>query len=57
MKNSIKNFIKNEDGLTTLEYVALAFGILLSAIGAVRVLGGSTGKRFNKITDEMTKDN
>lgn len=57
MRNAIKTFIKNEDGLTTLEYVALAFGILLAAIGAVRFLGASTKKRFDTLNNEMTKTN
>lgn len=53
----VKNFIKDENGLTTLEYIALAFGILLVVIGTVRLVGGTTRSRFNRINNEMSQNN
>lgn len=53
--NKIKQFIKNEDGMTTVEYALLAVGIFLAIFGLVRVLGKSTGDRFNDMSKELNK--
>lgn len=55
MKNMIKKFVKEEDGMTTVEYALLAVGIFLAIFGLVRVLGTSTGARFEDMSDELNR--
>lgn len=51
----LKRFIKEEDGMTTVEYALLAVGIFLAIFGLVRVLGQSTGNRFKDMSNELNK--
>lgn len=57
MNKFIKEFVKNEDGVTTLEYVALAFCLLVAILVAARALGGTTSGRFNRLNNEMSQNN
>lgn len=54
---SLKNFISNESGMTTVEYALLAVGIFIAVFAVVRTLGKSTGDRFNDMAGELNKKN
>ncbi len=50
MKNAIKKFLKEEDGLTTVEY-AIAGGLVgLAVVGAFQALGLKVGGVITAIT-------
>ena len=43
----IKNFLRNEDGPTAVEYAVMVALIIIVAIGAVKLLGEKTSSTFN----------
>ncbi len=50
----IRNFVKEEDGATALEYGLLAALIAAVIIGAVTTLGQTVGNTFNNIASSMS---
>lgn len=55
IKKVSRDFIKNEDGMTTVEYVLLAVFIFLAVVAVVRILGKTMGKKFNQVDSELNK--
>lgn len=55
IKKITKNFIQNEDGMTTVEYVLLAVFIVLAVVAVVRILGKTMGTKFTKVNTELNK--
>lgn len=54
MKDSILNFIRDEEGLTTVEY-AIAGGLVgAAAIGAFMLLGTQVARIINVIVTALT---
>ena len=53
MMNVIKNFLRNEEGVTALEYGLIAALIAAVIIGAVTTLGGSVQGTFTTIAGAM----
>lgn len=51
----LKKFIKDESGMTTVEYALLAVGIFLAIFAMVRILGSSTSERFSDMSKELNK--
>lgn len=51
----LKKFIKDESGMTTVEYALLAVGIFLAIFALVRTLGASTGNKFSQMSKELNK--
>jgi pilus assembly protein Flp/PilA len=52
--NSVKSFVRNEEGQDLLEYALLVALIALVAIAAVTAAGGSVKTIFQKIADALT---
>jgi len=53
IREKIKRFIRDEEGLTTVEY-AVAGGLIAAAVVAAFVLlGGTVGDKIGDITDEL----
>jgi pilus assembly protein Flp/PilA len=50
---NLKNFLKNEDGATAIEYGLIAALIAVVIIGAVSALGGQISSTFGEIKDAM----
>jgi pilus assembly protein Flp/PilA len=50
----IRNFFKNEDGATAIEYGLIAALIAIAAIAAMGSLGNTLSSTFNKIDSKMT---
>lgn len=53
IKSFAKNFIKNEDGMTTVEYALLAVFIFLAIVVLVRTLGKTMGAKFGEVDKEL----
>lgn len=51
---SLKNFLKNEDGATAIEYGLIAALIGVVIIGAVTAVGGSLEATFEEIDSGLT---
>ena len=52
--NFIKNLIKEEDGVTAIEYALIASLIAGVIIAAVTLLGGNIKDLFNNIAGKLT---
>ncbi len=53
IKDKVLQFIRDEEGLTTVEY-AVAGGLIAAAvILAFATLGGTVGEKINGIDDEL----
>jgi len=55
LKQSLVNFLKNEDGPTAVEYAVMVALIIVVAIGAVQLLGQKTSETFNTVGTELGK--
>ena len=53
--NFIKNFLREEDGVTAIEYGLIAALIAVAIIVSVTAVGGGLNNVFNKISAELTK--
>jgi len=53
LKQSLVNFLKNEDGPTAVEYAVMVALIIVVAIGAVQLLGQKTSETFNTVGTEL----
>lgn len=51
----IKNFIKEEDGVTAIEYALIASLIAGVIIAAVTLLGGNISSMFNSLAGKISK--
>ena len=49
MLNAIKTFLKDEDGLTMIEYAVAGGLVTLGAVAAFTTLGGSITTKINSI--------
>lgn len=57
MKNvlqSVKKFLKSEDGPTAVEYAVMLALIVIVCLTAIRAVGTSAKDRFNEIANELT---
>lgn len=52
--NKISNFIKEEEGLTTVEYAVAGTLIALAVIAAFTQLGNTVGENINAIDSKIT---
>jgi len=52
--NFIKNFIKEEDGVTAIEYALIASLIAGVIITAVTLLGGNISKLFDALAKKIS---
>lgn len=53
MKKHLMNLIRNEDGVTALEYGLIAALIAAVIVGAVTLLGTNVESTFNTVAQEM----
>jgi pilus assembly protein Flp/PilA len=51
--NTVKSFVRNEEGQDLLEYALLVALIALVAIAAVTAAGGSVSTIFQRIADAL----
>ncbi len=49
MVNFIRNFVRNEDGPTAVEYAVMLALIVVVCIGAITTLGGNANKTFTAV--------
>lgn len=57
MKNvlqSVKKFLKSEDGPTAVEYAVMLALIVIVCLTAIRAVGTNAKDRFNEIATELT---
>ncbi|MDW7646244.1 MAG: Flp family type IVb pilin [Desulfuromonadales bacterium] len=54
MRELVKNFWKDEEGATAVEYGVLVALIIAVAIAAVVILGGKVNNAFTGVNDAMT---
>jgi pilus assembly protein Flp/PilA len=50
---TIRNFLTNESGATSIEYALIAAGIALAIIAAVNSLGTTLSKKFTSINSSL----
>jgi pilus assembly protein Flp/PilA len=55
--NLIKNFIREEDGVTAIEYGLIAALIAVVIIAAVTIVGTQLSKTFSTIGGKLTSAN
>jgi Flp pilus assembly protein, pilin Flp len=56
MKNvlqSVKKFLKSEDGPTAVEYAVMLALIVIVCLTAIRAVGTNASARFDKIANEL----
>ena len=51
--NLIKNFLREEDGPTAVEYAVMLSLIIVVCIVAVRAIGTSASSTFNRVSTEL----
>ncbi len=54
MTNMIKNFVSNESGAVTVDWVVLTAAIVGLGLAVMTVVSGGTETLTNKISDKMT---
>jgi len=54
MTNMIKNFVSNESGAVTVDWVVLTAAIVGLGLAVMSVVSGGTETLTNKISDKMT---
>ena len=52
--NSIKKFLKSEDGPTAVEYAVMLALIIVVCLAAVSAVGSNANARFNKVSSYLT---
>ena len=50
----IKQFVRNEDGATAIEYSLIVALIFLAIVGAVKEFRNSTSEMYSEISDAVT---
>ena len=53
MKNSWKNWLRNEQGGTAVEYAVIVFFIVLAVIGIIATLNDQSGNAFNAVASKI----
>lgn len=53
IKTSVMKFVKDEDGLTIVEYAVAGGLITLFVVGAFQLLGGAVETNINDLTDAV----
>jgi pilus assembly protein Flp/PilA len=53
MMNLIKNFLREEDGPTAVEYAVMLSLIIVVCIVAVRAIGTSASSTFQRVSTEI----
>ena len=53
MKDKLIKFIKDEDGIETIEYALIAALIAIASILAASLLGDEVATTYNKVTNEL----
>lgn len=51
--NFIKNFVREEDGVTAIEYGLIAALIAVAAIGAMQGIGSKLNTTFNNVSSKL----
>jgi pilus assembly protein Flp/PilA len=51
--NSVKSFLKSEDGPTAVEYAVMLALIVIVCLTAIRAVGTTASDRFNDIKDNL----
>ena len=54
MKAMFKNFIRNENGATAIEYTLIASLISVAAITAMKTVGGKVTNVLGNVSNSMT---
>jgi pilus assembly protein Flp/PilA len=54
MKNAIMRFVRDEEGLTTVEYAVAGALIVVGLVGAFTLLGDQIAETIGTITAAMT---
>ena len=57
MVATIKNFVRDEEGATLVEYVLLVALIGVVAITAMRFLGGTAANKLNGVSANVSSSN
>lgn len=57
LSNALKRFVRDEDGVTAIEYGLIAALIAVVIIAMVRLVGTELNVTFNKIAAELTAAN
>ena len=57
MFTTIKNILRDESGVTAIEYGLVAALVAVAAIGAMETLGGGIGDIFSGVGDRLTNTN
>lgn len=50
----VKRFVRDEEGVTAIEYGLIASLIAVAIIGAVTLLGNNLGNKFNAVASKLT---
>ncbi|WP_181703584.1 Flp family type IVb pilin [Chthonobacter albigriseus] len=53
MRQTIKNFIRNESGATAIEYGLIASLIAVVIIGAASTLGSKISNTFSQVSNQL----
>ena len=53
MHKLINSFLKEESGQSMIEYVIIMALLVVAAIGALGLLGGALGDKFNQVTGAL----
>jgi len=53
MKAALQQFIRNEDGVTMIEYGLLAALVAVAAIAGLTTLGGKLTDTFNQVAGKL----
>ena len=51
--DSIKNFLKEEDGPTAVEYAVMLALIIVICLGTIGTLGENAEEKFQEVSDEL----
>jgi pilus assembly protein Flp/PilA len=52
--NSVKKFLKSEDGPTAVEYAVMLALIVIVCLTAIRAVGTNANARFEEVRDSLT---
>jgi pilus assembly protein Flp/PilA len=54
MVNSVKKFLKSEDGPTAVEYAVMLALIVIVCLTAIKAVGTNAASKFNQISNQLT---
>lgn len=54
MFTTIKNLLRDESGVTAIEYGLIAALVAVAAVGAIGTLGGTLDNAFSAVVDGIT---